>query len=47
MLKRLNKLPPIIDAFFGVLEMFVVRLALLGLLAYGAYSLMCVHFHAP
>lgn len=47
MLELLSKLPPIIDAFFGVLEMVVVRVTLLALLLYGAYSLVCVHFHVP
>ena len=47
MLEQLNKLPPIIDAFFHVLDMFVVRALLFVLLVYGAYSLVLVHFHAP
>lgn len=36
----LNELPEIINRIFDVLELLVVRLALLGLAALGAYALV-------
>jgi hypothetical protein len=36
----LNELPEIINRVFDVLELIVVRLALLGLAALGAYALL-------
>jgi hypothetical protein len=39
----LTDLPEIINKLFDVLELLVVRLALLGLAALGAYALLCHH----
>ncbi len=37
----LNNLPELINGVFVVLDMFIVRLALLGLTVVGAYAVLC------